>query len=81
MNNMWMESKELSKTMYEKCKENDLKDDQEKYWLLITDSSWAYHYCKHIKDRPEVYKHITNSRWVFNYCENIKDRPEVRKYI
>ena len=63
--------------MYEKC----FKDDQEKFWSLITDSKSPYWYCKYIKDRPEVYKFITESKWAYVYCRDVKNRLEVRKFI
>jgi len=27
-------------------------------WSKITDSHWAYRYCRDVKDRPEVRKYI-----------------------
>jgi len=74
---MWMDEKEISKAIYNKC----LKDDQEKFWSLITDSEWAYWYCRYVVDRPEVRKHITDSRWAYCYSKDVVDRPEIRKNI
>ena len=48
---------------------------------FITDSQWAYWYCKYVKDRPEIRKYITKSRWAYYYCVDVMDRPEIRKYI
>jgi len=74
---MWMDEKEISEQMYKKC----FRNDQEKYWSLITDSAWSYYYCKNVKDRPEVRKFIIESEWAYFYCRFVEDKPEVRKYI
>ena len=47
----------------------------------VTDSHWAYNYCKRVKDAPKVRKNITDSSWAYRYCRDIKDRPSVRKRI
>ena len=70
-----MDEKEISKAMYNKCFQND----QEKFWSLITDSAWAYWYCRNIKDMPEVRKNITDPEWAYWYCRYVVDRPEIRK--
>jgi len=45
-------------------------------------SHWAYHYCRYVKDRPEIRKRITgSSEYAYRYCRFIKDRSEVRMYI
>ena len=49
-------------------------------WLESNElSGWCYHYCKYIKDKPEIRKLITESVGAYHYCFNIKDDPEVRK--
>ena len=51
-------------------------------WLSKEDiSQKAYHYCKYIKDDPEVRKHIIDSGYAYQYCIYVKDDPEIRKYI
>lgn len=53
-----------------------------KLWLNESGLSWwAYMYCRHIKDRPQIRKYITKSEDALNYCRNVKDRPEIRKLI
>jgi hypothetical protein len=42
-------------------------------------SKMAYHYCRNIKDRPEIRKNITDPEWAYYYCFYVKDRPEVYK--
>jgi len=69
---MWMDEEEISKAMYRKCKRND----QEKYWSLITDPQWSYFYCMGVKNRPEVRKNITDPQWSDMYCKYIGDRAE-----
>ena len=58
-----MDEEEISEAMYRKC----LKDDQEKFWSLITDSEWCFYYCKNIKNRVKVRKLITDPDWVHRY--------------
>ena len=60
---MWMDEKEISYAMYEKCK----KSDKKIYWENITNSYWSYKYCKNIKDRPEVRQYITDSDDTYFY--------------
>ena len=45
---MWIT--DISELMYNKCK----IDDKQEYWNLISEDRWLYHYCKNIKDRPEL---------------------------
>lgn len=62
--------------------------DRTKVRECITESEWAYRYCKWIYfasrkriHRPEIRKYITESEWAYKYCRLVKDIPEVRKYI
>ena len=47
----------------------------------ITDSCWAYYYCRDVKDRPEVRANVSDSCWAYRYCRDVKDRPEIRAKI
>ena len=48
--------KEISEWAYDQCLENDTIQIRR----LITDSGWAYCYCRDVKDRPEVRRYIKN---------------------
>ena len=73
---MWMSEYEISKAMYYKCQLNDKKE----YWSHITNSEWAYMYCKNIRDLPTVRKHIIEPQYAYYYCRVIDD-PEIRNNI
>ena len=47
----------------------------------VTDSCWAYYYCKYIKDRKEIYSKITDSMYAYYYCRKVKDRKEIYSKI
>ena len=72
---MWIDN--ISEIMYEKC----LKTDKKEYWLLITEDCYLYHYCKNVKDRPEMYNRISNSFSLYMYCLHIKNRKELSDKI
>lgn len=44
-------------------------------------SRWAYHYCRDVKNDPEVKSLITEAYWAFQYFINIKKDKEVLAYI
>ena len=73
-----MNTKELSKAMYKKCKNGN---DNKEYWSLITDPQQAYYYCKYVEDREEVRNTINTSKWAYKYCVYVENRPEIRKNI
>lgn len=64
---MWIDPKELSRWAYFQCiksKRNDIIN-------LITDSKWAYLYCKTIKDDKKIRDNIKTAYWAFKYLKNV----------
>ena len=74
---MWIEPERLSRWAFYEC----LKNDNPTIRSLITDSEWAFEYCRKLKDVKKIRDKITDSYWAFKYCTCIKDRPEVRNSI
>ena len=74
---MWILPEEMSRIAYEIC----LEDDRLEIRDLITESRWAYYYCRDVKDRPEIRDNITESEYICYYCRNVEDRPEMRARI
>ncbi len=42
-------------------------------------SSWAYSYCKYVKDDPKIREFITNPSWLNEYVFNINNDPKIIK--
>ena len=68
---MWITN--ISKIMYNKCKENDKKE----YRDLISEDKFIYWYCLYIKDRKEMWSKLVDSEWIFWYSKMVKDRPKL----
>jgi len=67
---MWINDKwVLSEVGYNACKDGD---DNEITRGMITDSWWAYQYCKNIKDIPEMEEKIIDPEIAITYYLSVK---------
>ena len=76
---MWLNKVDISENIYIHCLENN----NSKLKKYITDSYFAYYYCKNIKDDSKVAKHITEFYYQYLYHKhvsgNINQRDEALK--
>ena len=76
---LWVSEDAISQWAYYQCLK--LKEDGKEFDLdlinMITTSKWAYMFCQHVEDLPDVRERIVDSEWALNYCTLIRSDREV----
>ena len=80
---LWVSEDSVSQWAYYQCLK--IRDEGKEYDLelinMITTSKWAYMFCQHIEDHPDMRKRIVDSEWALNYCTQIRDDEEVLERV